>query len=196
MIRRAAGAGKMLLLLALTGCAVVDSGGSRITYSAMPLVGETYDRDIYNREGTSFYNPRWSFDPDSHPAVRPAPGAAASVNGSLAGGYPLPSTRSAAEQRADGQVSGAIVGGLLGAQAGNRTAGIIAGSAAGALVGGKAADPCSPGPNLGTAWGTLAGAWFGSLFGGGRGRDFWTAVGAAGGAVRGTEMGADGRRCR
>lgn len=187
MIRRMTSAAA---LLALAGCAVVEQGG-RVTYSAMPLVGETYDRDVYNREGTSFYNPRWSFDPDSHPAVRsPASGTAP------AGLYPPVSTRSAAEQRADGQVTGAIVGALLGAQAGNRTAGIIAGSATGAFIGGKVADPCSPGANLGTAWGALVGGWFGSLFGGGRGRDFWTAVGAAGGAVRGTEMGADGRRCR
>ncbi len=187
MIRRMTSA---TALLALAGCAVVEQGG-RVTYSAMPLVGETYDRDVYNREGTSFYNPRWSFDPDSHPAVR-APATAMSP----ASPYPPVSTRSAAEQRADGQVTGAIIGALLGAQAGNRAAGVIAGSASGAYIGGKVADPCSPGPNLGTAWGALVGGWFGSLFGGGRGRDFWTAVGAAGGAVRGTEMGADGRRCR
>jgi len=187
MIRRLAG---VAALLAATGCAVVESGG-RVTYTAVPLLGETYDRDVYNREGTSFYNPRWSFDPDSHPAVRPPSSGAASASP-----YPPASTRSAAEQRADGQVSGAIVGALLGAQAGNRTAGIIAGSATGAFIGGKVADPCSPGANLGTAWGALVGGWFGSLFGGGRGRDFWTAVGAAGGAVRGTEIGADGRRCR
>lgn len=187
MIRRMTSAAA---LLALAGCAVVEQGG-RVTYSAVPLVGATYDRDVYNREGTSFYNPRWSFDPDSHPAVRaPASGTAP------ANPYPPVSTRSAAEQRADGQVTGAIIGALLGAQAGNRTAGVIAGSASGAYIGGKVADPCSPGPNLGTAWGALVGGWFGSLFGGGRGRDFWTAVGAAGGAVRGTEMGADGRRCR
>jgi outer membrane lipoprotein SlyB len=188
MIRRLISAAAVLVL---AGCAVVEHGGGRVTYSAVPLVGQTYDRDIYNREGTSFYNPRWSFDPDSHPAVRPPASGAASASP-----YPPVSARSAAEQRAEGQVSGAIVGALLGAQAGNRTAGIIAGSATGAFMGGKVADPCSPGPNLGTAWGALVGGWFGSLFGGGRGRDFWTAVGAAGGAVRGTEMGADGRRCR
>ena len=105
MIRRLAGAAA---LLAATGCAVVESGG-RVTYTAVPLLGEAYDRDVYNREGTSFYNPRWSFDPDSHPAVRPPSGGPAAAT---AGAYPPVSTRSAAEQRADGQVSGAIVGAI------------------------------------------------------------------------------------
>ena len=179
-------------LLALTGCATVQSPGGHITYVAVPLVGQAYERDIYNREGTSFYNPRWAFDPDSHPAVRsvaPREGAQVSL-------YPPVSTRSSAEIRSDGQLAGGVIGALAGAQAGNRTAGVVVGSAVGALAGGRVADPCRSVPNLGSVWGTLAGGWFGSLFGGGRGRDFWTALGAAGGAIRGTEMGADGRRCR
>jgi outer membrane lipoprotein SlyB len=174
--------------LALAGCAALESRSGGVTYVAMPLIGQTYDRDVYNREGTSFYNPRWSFDPDSHPAVRPS--------GAANGPYPPVSTRSAPEQRAEGQLTGGIAGALIGAQAGNRTAGIVAGSAIGAFAGGKLADPCSPGAKLGTLWGGLVGGWFGSLFGAGRGRDFWAALGAAGGAVRGTDMGADGRRCR
>ena len=184
--------GVLASLLALVGCATLQSPGGNITYVAVPLLGQAYERDIYNREGTSFYNPRWAFDPDSHPAVRPAaPRDAAQVSP-----YPPVSTRSSAEIRADGQLAGGVIGALVGAQAGNRTAGIAVGSAVGALAGGRAADPCQPAPNLGSVWGTLAGGWFGSLIGGGRGRDFWMALGAAGGAIRGTEMGADGRRCR
>ncbi|MBL8383388.1 MAG: hypothetical protein JNM90_09950 [Burkholderiales bacterium] len=175
--------------LAGAGCATVATPGGQVTYVAVPLIGQAYDRDVYNREGTSYYNPRWSFDPDSHPAVRRPAGSAGDA-------YPPRSTASAAEQRADGQLIGGALGALAGAQAGNRTAGIVAGSALGALAGGKAADPCWASPNAGSFWGAIAGGWFGSLFGGGRGRDFWTAVGAAGGAIRGTEMGADGRRCR
>ena len=172
--------------LGATACATVESPGGHVTYVAAPLSSHIYDRDVYNREGTSFYNPRWSVDPDSHPAVR-AP---------LGGAYPTPSSRSAAEQRAEGQLAGAIVGALIGAQAGNRTGGIVAGSAIGAVAGGKVADPCWASPNLGTLWGAIAGGFLGSLFGGGNGRDFWTAIGAAGGAIRGTEMGTDGQRCR
>ena len=193
IIRRLAAAA---LLPALSACATLQSPGGNITYVAMPLLGQAYERDIYNREGTSFYNPRWAFDPDSHPAVRPA----TAREGAQLSPYPPVSTRSSAEIRADGQLAGgaigALVGALVGAQAGSRTAGIAVGSAVGALAGGRAADPCQPASNLGSVWGTLAGGWFGSLFGGGRGRDFWMALGAAGGATRGTEMGAEGRRCR
>ena len=189
IIRRLAAAA---LLPALSACATLQSPGGNITYVAVPLLGQAYERDIYNREGTSFYNPRWAFDPDSHPAVRPA----TAREGAQLSPYPPASTRSSAEIRADGQLAGAAIGALVGAQAGSRTAGIAVGSAVGALAGGRAADPCQSAPNLGSVWGTLAGGWFGSLFGGGRGRDFWMALGAAGGATRGTEMGAEGRRCR
>ncbi len=189
IIRRLAAAA---LLPALSACATLQSPGGNITYVAVPLLGQAYERDIYNREGTSFYNPRWAFDPDSHPAVRPA----TAREGAQLSPYRPVSTRSSAEIRADGQLAGAAIGALVGAQAGSRTAGIAVGSAVGALAGGRAADPCQPASNLGSVWGTLAGGWFGSLFGGGRGRDFWMALGAAGGATRGTEMGAEGRRCR
>ena len=110
--------------------------------------------------------------------------------------YPPYAGHTSREAAADGHMSGAVVGALLGAQAGNRAAGIVIGSATGALIGGKLADPCQPDANYGSLWGGLAGAWLGSLFGGGRGRDFFIALGAAGGAVRGTERVADGRRCR
>lgn len=179
-------------VLTLVACATVQSPGGNITYVAVPLLGQAYERDIYNREGTSFYNPRWAFDPDSHPAVRPVPAR----EGAQVAPYPPVSTRSSAEIRADGQLAGGVIGALVGAQSGNRTAGVVVGSAVGALAGSRVADPCQSAPNLGSVWGTLAGGWFGSLFGGGRGRDFWTALGAAGGAIRGTEMGAEGRRCR
>jgi outer membrane lipoprotein SlyB len=175
--------------LCIAGCATVEGNGGATR--VVPVFVTDYDSDVVNREGTSFYNPRWSFDPDSHPAVRRVPGRPPAY-----GAYPSVSTQSAAEARADGQVAGAALGALAGAQAGNRAAGIVVGSAVGALAGGRMADPCTESPNLGTVWGTVVGAWFGSLFGGGRGRDFWTAVGAAGGAVRGTELGGDGRRCR
>lgn len=176
----------------LHGCASVDSARGRATYTTAPTISQAWEGNVYNRERTTYYNPRWSTDPDSHPAVRPVASAAADGQSP----YPPVSTRTSAEVRADGQVAGGIVGALIGAQAGNRGAGIVAGSAIGALAGGRLADPCQPGANLGSLWGALAGGVFGSLFGGGRGRDVWTAIGAAGGAIRGTEMGADGRRCR
>lgn len=118
--------------------------------------------------------------------------AAASVTST----YPPYATHPSREAAADGQLNGAVVGALIGAQAGNRLAGVAIGSATGALIGGKLNDPCQPDANYGSLWGGIAGAWLGSLFGGGRGRDFFIALGAAGGAVRGTERVADGRRCR
>lgn len=110
--------------------------------------------------------------------------------------YPPYATRTSRDAAADGQTTGAIIGALIGAQAGNRLAGVAVGAASGALIGGKLNDPCQPDANYGSLWGGLAGAWLGSLFGGGRGRDFFIALGAAGGAVRGTERVSDGRRCR
>ena len=110
--------------------------------------------------------------------------------------YPPYSTRTSRETAADGQLGGAAIGALIGAQAGNRAAGIAIGAASGALIGGKFNDPCQPDANYGSLWGGIAGTWLGSLFGGGRGRDFFIALGAAGGAVRGTERVAEGRRCR
>jgi uncharacterized protein YcfJ len=176
--------------LALGACATVTTPGGSTTYVPLPGIAHVTDRDVYNRAGTQYTNPRWFADPDSHPAVRPV----ARAGGERADGSV--STVSAADQRADGQVAGAILGTLVGAQAGNRLGGIAVGSAVGATVGGKAADPCGPGFNAGTFWGGLAGAWLGSLFGSGRGRDFWTALGASSGAIRGAEIAADGRRCR
>ena len=193
MIPRVAGLSATLsAALLLHGCMAVDTSRGAATYSTAPTIGQAWEGNVYNRERTTYFNPRWSIDPDSHPAVRPV--AAAGADGHAA--YPPVSTRTAAEVRADGQVAGGLVGALIGAQAGNRGAGIVAGSAIGALAGGRLADPCQPGANPGSLWGALAGGVFGSLFGGGRGRDFWTALGAAGGAIRGTEMGAEGRRCR
>lgn len=186
IIRRAA---IVAPLLGTCACATVGTAHGPATVVGVPFPGAGFDRDLVNREGTSYYNPRWSFDPDSHPAVRPlARGDAA--------GRSAPPAGSRAEPRADGQLAGATLGALAGAQAGNRAAGIVAGSAVGALAGGRLADPCAPSPNAGSVWGALAGAWLGSLFGGGRGREFWIAVGAAGGAVRGTEAAAEERRCR
>lgn len=197
----------------LSGCVSVQTGGGRVTYWVVPGLD---NGDRMDRTGTSYYNQRWGINPDSHPAVsgapvRPAAAPDASENGSRRGSpadaseattgaaaapYPPYSTRSAREARADGQVTGAAVGALIGAQAGNRVAGVVVGSAVGALAGGKLADPCQPDANAGSIWGALAGGWLGSLFGGGRGRDFFIALGAASGAVRGTEMDSDGRRCR
>lgn len=181
-------------LLAATGCATVRTADGGTTTVVLPLPSRVIDGNVYNRAGTGYYNPRWTFDPDSHPAVRPRPASAADSAGESRD--PPRSIRTAAEIRADGQIVGGALAALAGAQAGNRGAGVLVGSAIGALAGGKIADPCAPAPNAGSAWGAIAGGVFGSLFGGGRGRDFFTALGAAGGAVRGTEMGADGRRCR
>ena len=182
----------LIAALLLHGCATVESSRGRVTYTTAPTISQAWEGNVYNRERTTYFNPRWTTDPDSHPAVRPV--ATAGADGPSP--YPPVSTRTSAEARADGQLAGGIVGALIGAQAGNRGAGIVAGSAIGALAGGRLADPCQPSANLGSLWGALAGGVFGSLFGGGRGRDVWTAIGAAGGAIRGTEMGADGRRCR
>ncbi|MBL8378033.1 MAG: hypothetical protein JNM79_09205 [Burkholderiales bacterium] len=176
--------------LVLSACTSVTTPGGGTTVVALPGVAHVMDRDVYNRAGTQYTNPRWFADPDSHPAVRPAAGRDHALESGQV------STVSAAEQRADGQVAGAVIGTLIGAQAGNRLGGVAVGSAVGATLGGKAADPCGPGLNQGSFWGGLAGAWFGSFFGGGRGREFWTALGAAGGALRGAEIAADGRRCR
>jgi Glycine zipper/Glycine zipper 2TM domain len=174
-----------------------------------------------NRAGTTYYNERWGSDPSSHPAVSGTPRGVARLDTASQGKtaeigsgsaspadsqtppavspsptYPPFATRTSREAAADGQTTGAIVGALIGAQAGNRLAGVAVGAASGALIGGKLNDPCQPDANYGSLWGGLAGAWLGSLFGGGRGRDFFIALGAAGGAVRGTERVSDGRRCR
>ncbi len=110
--------------------------------------------------------------------------------------YPPYSTRTSREAREEGQVTGALIGGLIGTQAGNRLGGVAMGAAVGALAGGKMADPCQSNANAGSLWGAIAGGWLGSLFGGGRAREFFTALGAAGGAVRGTEYDGGGRGCR
>ena len=137
-------------------------------------------------------------------------------SGSASTGYPSYPARSALEQRTDGQRTdgqrsdgqrsdgqrsdgprtGAVIGALIGTQAGHRLTGVGAGAAIGALAGGKLADPCQPDVNAGSLWGALAGGWLGSLFGGGRGRELFTALGAAGGALRGTEQESRGRACR
>lgn len=196
----------------LSGCVSVQTGsGGRVTYWVVPGL-ESGERT--SGAGTTYYNERWGTSPDTHPAVSGAAGSGASglidsagntaQNGSGSASAANPAapvyapygSRTSREARADGQTAGAVVGALIGAQAGNRAAGVVAGSAIGALAGGKLADPCQPDANAGSLWGALAGGWLGSLFGGGRSRDFFIALGAAGGAVRGTEMWGEGRRCR
>ena len=195
------------------GCVSVQTASGTRTVYWVPLDWDSGER--LNRSGTSYYDERWGSDPSSHPAVRGVPreapksavaaedklaesgsGSTSPATVSATSVYPPYATRTSREAAADGQLSGAVAGALLGAQAGNRAAGIVIGSATGALIGGKLNDPCQPDANYGSLWGGLAGAWLGSLFGGGRGRDFFIALGAAGGAVRGTERVADGRRCR
>jgi len=63
------------------------------------------------------------------------------------------------------------------------------------VQGGRAAESCRPVVNQGTFLGAIGGGLLGSLLGSGRWRQFWIALGVAGGALRGTEMVADGRRC-
>ncbi len=200
------------LCAALCGCVSVQTGsGGRVTYWVVPGM-ESGERT--GSAGTTYYNERWGTSPDTHPAVSGAPHSSAnriidsdgntaqSGSGSASSAttatpvYPPYGTRTSREARADGQTAGAVAGALIGAQAGNRVAGVVAGSAIGALAGGKLADPCQPDANAGSLWGALAGGWLGSLFGGGRSRDFFIALGAAGGAVRGSEMWGEGRRCR
>ncbi len=180
------------MALGLSACASVQTPAGNVSYMVFPWVADM-DTRVHDRAGTGSYDPRWSFDMDSHPAVRPAAASRQAVAESPDAGS---GTRHDGDARANGQLLGGALGALAGAQAGNRIAGIVAGSAFGTLAGGRLADPCAPGLNAGTVWGTLAGGLFGSLFGWGRGREFWTAVGAAGGAIRGSEMGADGRACR
>ncbi len=192
-----------------TGCVSVQSTGGTVTYWVIPGYES---RDRFDRAGTTYTNSRWTRYPDSHPAVAGTPPteekaaesgsrSASPVDGTVpAAVYPPYSTRTAREKAADGQTVGAVVGALAGVQAGNRVAGVVVGSAVGALAGGKLADPCQPSPNTGSVWGALAGGWLGSMFGGGRAREAFIALGAAGGAIRGTEMGSGyegtGRRCR
>ncbi len=204
---------------ALSGCVSIQTAsGGRVTYWVVPGL-ESGDQT--NRAGTTYYNQRWGSAPDTHPAVAGPPAAAASrqdeassaptvsgnvpENGSGSGSqgavlryplYPPYSTRTSREVGEDGQVTGAVMGGLIGTQAGNRLGGVAVGAAMGALAGGKLADPCQPNLNTGSVWGALLGGWLGSAFGGGRGREFFTALGAAGGAVRGTEYESTGRGCR
>ena len=196
----------MLLLAAaaLSGCMSIETGGGRVIYWVVPGSGFTAQSgDRTNSAGTTYYNERWARSPDTHPAVAgtspPQPTAgepAENGSGSRSPVYPPYSTRWSSEKRADGQMAGAVLGALVGAQAGNRVAGVAVGSAVGALAGGKLADPCQPDANAGSLWGALAGGFLGSLFGGGRGRDVFIALGASGGAVRGTEMWGDRRSCR
>ena len=209
----------VIAALQVSGCVSVQtvSGGRSVM-----LVVPGFDTGVRsNRAGTTYYNERWGSDPGSHPAVNGVPGASAVLRmapegkkaetGSRSASsddvptlppvsapaiYPPYATRTSREAGADGQTSGAIIGALIGATAGNRLAGVAVGAAGGALIGGKLNDPCQPDVNYGSLWGGVAGAWLGSLFGGGRGRDFFIALGAAGGAVRGTERVGDGRRCR
>lgn len=210
----------LLLALVITACqfggcvSIQTASGGRTVYWVVPGM-ESGERS--NRAGTTYYNERWGSDPSSHPAVSGAPRLNASAAGKTAEtvsgsgssersaappaagtvpAYPPYSARTSREAAADGQLSGALIGALIGAQAGNGLAGVAVGSATGALIGGKLADPCQPDANYGSLWGALAGAWLGSLFGGGHGREFFTALGAAGGAVRGTEQASEGRRCR
>ena len=209
----------VIAALQVSGCVSVQtvSGGRSVM-----LVVPGFDTGVRsNRAGTTYYNERWGSDPSSHPAVNGVPRASAVLrvapegekaetgSGSASSDdvqtlptvsapaiYPPYAARTSREAAADGQTSGAIIGALIGAQAGNRLAGVAVGAAGGALIGGKMNDPCQPDVNYGSFWGGVAGAWLGSLFGGGRGRDFFIALGAAGGAVRGTERVGDGRRCR
>ena len=205
----------------LSGCVSVQTTGGRVTYWVVPGMESSA---VSNRAGTTYFNQRWATSPDTHPAVAgtpaPQPGATAppvaaiapqagtpasepaareapeSGSGSRSPAYPPYSTRTSGEVRSDGQLAGGIVGSLIGAQAGNRPGGIVVGAALGTLAGGKLADPCQPDANAGSIWGALAGGLLGSMFGGGRSRDFFIALGAGGGALRGTEMWGDGRRCR
>lgn len=188
---------------ALSGCVSIQTGGGTVTYWVVPGL-ESGHRS--NSAGTTYYNERWSRSPDTHPAVSGSPrvnGAPAgagesqdNASGSHSAVYPPYSTRGSTAARGDGQMAGGVVGALIGTQVGGgpggRSAGVLLGSAVGALAGGKLADPCQPDANAGSFWGALAGGWLGSLFGGGRTRDLFIALGAAGGAVRGTEMWGEG----
>lgn len=196
MIRRALG---LAVAVLAAGCGpLVTSDGQRVRSSWNVADVETR---VHDRAGTGWYDPRWSFDPDSHPAVRPvhagavpADGTADSANGAAPAGAAAGS--GVGVSTAEAQGLGAGVGALIGAQAARRTTGIAFGSGLGALAGGALADPCAPGFSGGALAGMLAGGWLGQLFGGGRARDLWTAIGAAGGAVRGGEMAGGNERCR
>ena len=150
------------------GCVSVQtaSGGRSVMWVVPGL--DTGERS--NRAGTTYYNERWGTDPGSHPAVSGVPSVGTGWRVAPEGKMAETGSRSASPDDAQTLLSASARGNL--------------------------SDPCQPGTNYGSLWGGVAGAWLGSLFGGGRGREFFIALGAVGGAVRGTERVADGRRCR
>jgi len=75
----------VLLVLALTGagCVQIQIGSNA---AALLMLIPVYTDDggemrNSNGAGTTYYNPRWYADPDSHPAVRPPPRKAAPETG-------------------------------------------------------------------------------------------------------------------
>lgn len=64
----------LLLCVPLLGAACVQiqiSSGAAATLLLIPVYLD--DGGMMNRSGTTYYDTRWYTDPDSHPAVRPAP---------------------------------------------------------------------------------------------------------------------------
>ena len=57
----------------MSGCAVQVSGGAAAAIFLVPIF--TDDGRGRMDTGSSYSDPRWFSDPDSHPAVRPKPAA-------------------------------------------------------------------------------------------------------------------------
>ena len=160
MIRRLV---RTTLAVLLIGCAAgcMSVQGSRGTTTILFLPVYDSEHPVMNGMGDNRSDVRWFGDPDSHPAVRPRPGA-------------RPPAQPNQPASAGAQIDAPALG---------------------VLQAGRAPERCRLEPNGGTVLGALGGALVGSFFGGGDWRNVFIAIGAVGGALRGTEMAADGRRC-
>jgi hypothetical protein len=147
----------MLLICGAAGCVSMQGARGTTTILFVPVYDNAHP--VMSGMGDNRSDVRWFGDPDSHPAVRPRPGARppAQPNQPVSAGAQIEAPASGTRQ--------------------------------------AARDRCRLEPNGGTVLGALGGALVGSLFGGGDWRNVFIAIGAVGGALRGTEMAADGRRC-
>jgi uncharacterized protein YcfJ len=130
-----------------SGCAVVTTSNGSVTYVGVPFA--LYDRPIYNRAQTTYENPMWAMNSDSHPAVR-RPAGAARVTPVEAGAQNVPGdavekpTQTASSARGGcsevnsgtlwGAIAGAWVGSLFGGGRG-RDVSIALGLMSGAITG-------------------------------------------------------------
>jgi len=146
-----------LLICSAAGCVSVQGARGTTTILFVPVYDDAHP--MMNGMGNGGSDLRWFSDPDSHPAVRPRPGARPPAQ---------PNQPASAGAQVDAPATLQVA---------------------------RASERCPLTPNGGTVLGALGGALVGSFFGGGDWRNVFIAIGAVGGALRGTEMAADGRRC-